>query len=143
MRKTLLPALFLLFAFACKQEDAGVKSRRVVGNPNGTSSLAVLMQDMTSYMKETKASLNKSRLPSPSPDFFRITDLEATPGMISDTLLFEELAVNWLIRLEALHSAPAGEERKAAFIELTDACLQCHQHHCQGPIPTIRELKNF
>lgn len=137
-----LGILLAISLLAC--EEATVSNgKRVKVNPNGSAPLAMLMQSMTQHMKQVKAQLQAEELPKPEDDFSQITQLPSTPGLVPDTSSFNQLALEWLEKLDALHLSPPGEPREKAYLETVDGCLQCHQSHCQGPIPMIQDLKKL
>ena len=110
-------------------------------NPNGDSELALLMRQMTDFMRQSLDSLQKEApVPKVPQDLQRLTTAEATEGMIQDRNHFNGFASLWLNEAKILDTAQSIHGQRAAYQSLQQSCLSCHSQYCQGPIPMIEGL---
>jgi hypothetical protein len=130
--------LLSLLALSCSGNSTAENPKKDI-NPNGSSELALLMRDITSYQKALKNDIQQEQLPPIPAEFYRITEVSYTPGIIADKALFDGYAQIWLQSLEELAVSPKTERAEKYEISL-NLCLACHQQHCQGPIPMIKGL---
>ncbi len=110
-------------------------------NPNGDSELALLMREMTDFMRQSLDSLQKESPVPKVPDKLQgLTTADATEGMIQDRNHFNGFASMWLSKAKTLDTAQSLASRREAYQSLQQSCLSCHSQYCQGPIPMIQGL---
>ncbi len=105
-------------------------------NPNGDSELALLMRKMEQHWKDTKKDLEAGKEITDIPDFSNL--FTATPT--DDQMTMDDLhgfAVSYLQQIKALEDA---EDQKAAYNNIINGCITCHDNSCSGPIPRIKKL---
>ncbi len=71
--------------------------------------------------------------------FYTIHTAEATSASDKDPM-YHAMADVFLERMEAVAREPLANQ-PAAFNEMIDACVSCHQVKCQGPIDRINKLR--
>ena len=143
--KNFLFILILLTIFAaCANEDthqsSNVKTDNATAplNPNGDSELALLMRKMEKHWKGTKKIIEEGKDIKDLPDFSNI--FTATPT--DESMTMDDLhgfAENYLQQIKALGNAK-GEAQKAAYNNIINGCIMCHENSCSGPIPRIKKL---
>ncbi len=133
----------MLFIAACANENTNQSNQQkntvAPLNPNGDSELALLMRKMEKHWKETKKNLEEGKPVEELPDFSNI--LTATPT--DESMAMDELhgfATSYLQSIKALGDAK-GEEQKAAYNNVINGCIMCHENSCSGPIPRIKKLQ--
>ncbi len=140
---------FFFIALACGNPSipsaslpSNEESKQTSGlNPNGDSELALLMRQMTDFMRQSLDSLQKeSPLPKVPDNLQGLTTAEATEGMIQDRNHFNGFASLWLNKSKTLDTAQSLFTRREAYHSLQQSCLSCHSQYCQGPIPMIQGL---
>lgn len=110
-------------------------------NPNGDSELALLMRQMTDFMRQSLDSLQKeSPVPKVPENLQHLTTADATEGMIQDRNHFNGFASMWLSKAKTLYTAQSLSTQREAYQSLQQSCLSCHSQYCQGPIPMIQGL---
>jgi cytochrome c553 len=74
------------------------------------------------------------------PEFFdKIHTAKTTePGQFDD--YFKEQAVLFLETQKAIYNQKDQASQKKSFNLMVDACIQCHEVKCQGPIDRIQKL---
>lgn len=54
--------------------------------------------------------------------------------------VFEGMAANYQVQLDAFLSAEDIDLAKSAYNNLVGTCISCHQSYCPGPVKTIKKL---
>lgn len=147
----LLSLLFLIL-FSCqnqsteKVEEIATEEKEPAPNKDPemyeASELASLMRTMLERNKELGQRIEAGEIPESFPDdFYAIHTAEATPGMLHDTVFFQNMASQYLVNMKKITEASTKQEAKVAYNDMIMTCAGCHQVYCQGPLPTIRKMK--
>ncbi|QBN18433.1 hypothetical protein [Flavobacterium nackdongense] len=102
------------------------------------SEMGALMEQMYVDNQRLKDRIIKGDTIGKFPQHFeRIHQAVMTDGKDRDAF-FEEQAQKFIIAQEQIYKDP--KNAKAHFNRGVDACIQCHQQKCGGPIPKIKKL---
>nr|WP_315148723.1 hypothetical protein [uncultured Flavobacterium sp.] len=102
------------------------------------SEMGALMEQMYVDNQRLKDRIIKGDTIGKFPQHFeRIHKAVMTDGKDRDAF-FEEQAQKFIIAQEQIYKDP--ENAKEHFNKGVDACVQCHQVKCGGPIPKIKKL---
>lgn len=108
-------------------------------NPNGSSELAAAMRDMVASLEMLRTEITAGEKPSPfNPDFRNLPDMEPTKGMIENPEVFAGLSKGFFVTWDSLYMPEANYKQQ--FNSLVNACVNCHESYCHGPIPRIQKL---
>ncbi|MBI1316523.1 hypothetical protein GC167_06645 [bacterium] len=133
-----------LLALGSLGSGCGTREARTAQNPPPRlyqmSELAKAMEDMYQANIAFRDALNQGFGVDSIPDFFyTIHTAKPTTGKETDAL-YHAMADVFIEKMEAVVRQPI-EMQPAAFNEMVDACVACHQQKCQGPIPRINKLR--
>jgi hypothetical protein len=102
------------------------------------SEMGALMEQMYLDNQRLKDRIIKGDTIGKFPQHFeRIHQAVMTDGKDRDAF-FEDQAQKFIIAQEQIYKDP--KNAKAHFNKGVDACIQCHQQKCGGPIPKIKKL---
>lgn len=138
-------SIFITFIciLACnsKEEPAPEKKLRMRAGDVPMSELASMMRDMQELSEKLKTRIANNEthdLPKLSFDLQEMKKAEATePSMKDDP--FNEFTDHFDRAFAEIYNNEVS--KKAAFNNMVDACLGCHQQFCSGPIKAIAKLK--
>lgn len=133
MKYTFFFISLLLLLFSCKEKenkDTDFKTR-----PH--SELAMLMLQMEQSHQDFKNQLEKGEKIQQLPMDYNLL-LTSKPTFASDVdSVFFHYAKNYIKTANELVKA---ENQKEKYNQLVDACIQCHENKCGGPIVRIKKL---
>ncbi|HSF87875.1 MAG TPA: hypothetical protein VLA46_00565 [Saprospiraceae bacterium] len=108
-------------------------------NPNGDSELALLMREMHTDGMKTKQQLLDGKTPDISVKYEKLFTAKATepakvatPEYTAYATIYETAVKNFLER--------RGNNQVEAYTTMVDACMNCHQQICPGPMVKIKKL---
>jgi hypothetical protein len=108
-------------------------------NPNGDSELALLMREMHTDGMKTKQQLLDGKTPDISVKYEKLFTAKATepakvatPEYTAYATIYETAVKNFLER--------RGNEQVDSYKTMVDACMNCHQQICPGPMVKIKKL---
>lgn len=102
------------------------------------SEMAALMEQMYVDNKRLKERIQKGDTIGQFPQhFLRIHEAVMTDESDNDAF-FKEQAAKFIKAQEMIYKDP--KNAKKHFNTGVDACIQCHQQKCGGPIPRIKKL---
>lgn len=127
-----------LLALACTGDDAGTANGNYT-NPNGSSELAVLMNDLYREAKTAKQKIARGHTPEWSVDAEKILTAAATEPEKAASSEYKAFAVSYLETVRMMKNASPAEA-PAHFKAMTTACMNCHNAICPGPTKRIRKL---
>lgn len=127
-----------LFALSCATDDANTASGNYT-NPNGSSELAVLMNDLFREAETAKQKIALGHTPEWSVDAEKILTAAATEPEKVASQEYKAFAVSYLESVRMLKNASPAEV-PAHFKAMTTACMNCHNAVCPGPTKRIRKL---
>jgi len=141
---TAVAAIFLAVASlgGCGSKKSGSEAKTAAEAPKmyRMSELALAMEEMyrsnAAFRDALKSGMGIDSIPKV---FYTIHSAQATTASDKDPM-YHAMADVFIERMEAITRVPAAEQ-PAAFNEMIDACVSCHQVKCQGPIDRINKLR--
>ena len=141
MKYVLLVALMLLLGCTQKEskpKTACVNSQAKTLKMYKMSEMSALMEQMYAENQQLKARIQKGEKIGAFPNhFLKIHQAVMTDSTENDAF-FKEQAQNFISAQEQIYQDPKKAE--AHFNAGVDACIQCHQVKCAGPIARIKKL---
>lgn len=150
--KQAITIVIIAFLAACSSEVAIKEEPKeavhesndsIVDALRSTSELAQLMRSIYVDMHDNKELLASGTMPSV--DWGRHVEIKkATPTDPDDSgVAFDAFADAYMFQLNAFSEA-SDSTRIMKYNNLVNACLNCHQQYCVGPMDIIRtlEIKN-
>ena len=108
-------------------------------NPNGDSELALLMRAMHEEGMRTKAQLLKGETPELTVDYHKLFSAKPTePAKVANPL-YAGFATSFEDAAKALGSE-FNADKVDSYKKFVDACMNCHQEICPGPMVKIRKM---
>ena len=102
------------------------------------SEMAALMEQMYVDNQRLKERITKGDTIGKFPNhFMKIHNAVMTDESEND-IFFKEQAAKFIKAQELIYEDP--KNAKKHFNTGVDACIQCHQQKCSGPIPRIKKL---
>jgi hypothetical protein len=147
MRYTSTIIIFVLsFVYACSSgeknnADAGPKKKAEVTNPNGMSELSQIMEDWYAALKMAGDSIKVGKIANNIPAFDENKPLTAEtsqPGMRKDN--FKPFLEQFFFNYNNLRKATDGYSQASEYNMTVNACINCHEHYCHGPLVRIKKL---
>lgn len=143
--KILGAALLLMLLFSCSTEkkEASITEKVKVTNPNGDSELALAMRKIFDQTEEIKKSLNEGALIIPDEYIENLrkfhTAKPTDPEVKVEQFFGFVKAID--IAAQELEKTNDFDTQKEQYSRVINACVQCHQEFCPGPIRRINKLK--
>ena len=138
LKFTTLALAAALLALACTGDEAGTADGNYT-NPNGSSELAVLMNDLYREAETAKQKIARGHTPEWSVDAEKILTAAATEPEKAASSEYKAFAVSYLETVRMMKNASPAEA-PAHFKAMTTACMNCHNAICPGPTKRIRKL---
>lgn len=145
MRNKVLLFCFLLTFFCCAKKESKAKEESCAKESKGKSFEMYQMSEMSTLMEQMY--IDNQRLKSRIMNgdtigkfpnhFLKIHNSVMTDSTENDEF-FKEQAKLFIKVQELIYQDP--KNAKQHFNEGVDACLQCHEVKCGGPIPKIKKL---
>jgi len=128
----LLTGIMLTMGTSCADKPKSL-------NPNGDSELALLMREMHTDGMKTKQQLLEGKTPDISVKYEKLFTAKATepakvatPEYTAYATIYETAVKNFLER--------RGNNQVEAYTTMVDACMNCHQQICPGPMVKIKRM---
>lgn len=148
MKKVIVVILVLLFlalsVISCQKKEEKVAEEKCDPKKEKKlemyqmSEMAALMEQMYVDNKRLKERIQKGDTIGQFPQhFLRIHEAVMTDESENDAF-FKEQAAKFIKAQEMIYKDP--KNAKEHFNTGVDACIQCHQQKCGGPIPRIKKL---
>jgi hypothetical protein len=144
--KTLLLVLFAAIStwVACTQPatvqqnaESNSDSSCTIMDPNNTKPMALAMRTMAGNADKAKQLiLQGERIDSTNWPMIRFSVVEPTDPSVLEPLFYE----NATLYYKAHNLLYSAEDQQAAYNAVIDACVNCHQSYCSGPLKKIRKL---
>lgn len=147
MRKLLLVVVILsLLSCQKKEEKKTVKSEdKECSSGKGKkmemyqmSEMAALMEQMYVDNQRLKERITKGDTIGQFPQHFLQIHKAVMTDESDNDVFFKEQAAKFIKAQELIYKDP--KNAKEHFNNGVDACIQCHQQKCGGPIPRIKKL---
>ncbi len=148
MKKVIVVILVLLFlalsVISCQKKESDAAAEKCAPKAEKKlemyqmSEMAALMEQMYVDNKRLKERIQKGDTIGQFPQhFLRIHGAVMTDESDNDAF-FKEQAAKFIKAQEMIYRDP--KNAKEHFNTGVDACIQCHQQKCGGPIPRIKKL---
>jgi hypothetical protein len=150
MKKFSILISLSVLILACQNKDAKVVQDKIEACSSDKSSkgkkfemyemseMAALMEQMYVDNQRLKERIKKGETIGAFPNhFLKIHEAVMTDESDNDAF-FKTQAKNFIKAQEQIYKDP--KNAKKHFNEGIDACIQCHQVKCGGPIPKIKKL---
>jgi cytochrome c553 len=136
MRTIVLFFLLITFSFCSKKEEKATEKKEDFVMYEA-SEMATLMEQMYVYNAQLKEKIENGETISATPGYFeKINKATFTKGKERDAFFNEHAQ----LFLETQNAVVKAEDKKATFNTMVDACVQCHEVKCGGPIERIKKL---
>ena len=146
--KKYLFLLGLIVTFSCaKKEEKAKQEACAVDSTKGTKSrfvmyqaseMAALMEQMYVDNQRLKERIKNGDTIGKFPNHFLQIHKAVMTDESDNDAFFKEQANVFIKAQELIYEDP--KNAKQHFNEGVDACVQCHQQKCGGPIPRIKKL---
>lgn len=136
--------LFFLFSCQPKHEQAGPKDgckkpeKRKKFELYEMSEMSLLMEQMYVDNQRLKVRIQKGDTIGKFPNHFLKIHQAAMTDDGENDVFFKKQAANFIRAQERIYKDPKNAQEH--FNNGVDACLNCHQVKCAGPIPRIKKL---
>ena len=143
--KYTLAALFSMLLFSCSSEkqESQKEGETIVTNPNGDSELALAMRKIFDQTEEIKQNLEGGSLVVPEDYINNLksfhTAIPTDPEVKVEQFFGFVKAID--LAAQELEKKPDFDSQKEQYTRVVNACIQCHQEFCPGPIRRINKLK--
>lgn len=137
MKLRTLTILLVLALAACAEYAPGVDARR---DPNGVSELALLMREMTSDMERLRARIHNGEHAASEASIDHLFSANATEPEKAASEAFKVFGESYLHVAHTLEHTPDSLQGKV-YDQLVQACANCHQTLCPGPLVRIEKLR--
>ena len=145
MQKISLVLLTVLICFSCKKsEDVSNCENKEIETADKKfemyemSEMALLMEQMYVDNERLKERIKNGDTIGQFPNHFLKIHAAVMTDEQENDAFFKEQATNFIQAQEMIYKDPINA--KAHFNKGIDACIQCHQVKCGGPIPRIKKL---
>jgi len=142
--KVILLLLFLTF-IACAKKESKVKDESCSKESKGKSFKMYEMSEMSTLMEQMyvdnqrlKTRIIKGDTIGKFPNHFLKIHSSVMTDSTENDEFFKEQAKLFIKAQELIYQDP--KNAKQHFNDGVDACLQCHEVKCGGPIPKIKKL---
>lgn len=127
-----------IFVLSCAADDSKTTAGNYT-NPNGSSELAVLMNDLYQEAETAKQKIALGHTPVWSVDAEKILTAAATEPEKAASPEYKAFAISYLESVRMLKNASPAEAPEH-FKVMATACMNCHNAMCPGPTKRIRKL---
>ncbi len=137
--------IFSMLLFSCQKKNENKVEEEKCTTDKGKklemyqmSEMATLMEQMYVDNQRLKERIQKGDSIGKFPQhFLKIHKAVMTDDSDNDEF-FKEQAAKFIKAQELIYNDPKNAKKN--FNEGVDACIQCHQEKCGGPIPRIKKL---
>ncbi len=139
-----LCSLFILI-YACNQhvdnneKNNDNKNTEVIKDPNNPKPMALMMRALAKNCDSMKVKLNRGEsvdsLTFPIMPFW---SAEPTDSSVLEPLFFDNAKQFQMAYTKLMQSQKSQKEN---YTTLINACINCHNSYCSGPLKKIRKLK--
>lgn len=137
MFKFLITATLISFIIwtACNSDEY----KRKMINPNGDSELAILMRDMFDEGMLVKQSVINGADPEMKLPYHHINTATPTEAGKNASIEYQLFAKAYEASVERFKNS-SDADRPAAYQNMVDNCMNCHNSICPGPMVRIRKM---
>lgn len=148
----ILLALFVIVSVNCSNNEAENEAQSAVTKdtlkakldpkrfPNEMSELALLMRNLIDDLKASKQIVSEGKKPNIDwmEKYGDLLNAKPTEEKNSGPV-FHGFGAKFLQDLEDFQNADTTNQVEV-YNGMIQSCIDCHQQHCQGPIPAIKKL---
>jgi len=133
-----------LLLFSCQKKEEKIKEKQCSTDKGKKlemyqmSEMAVLMEQMYVDNQRLKERIQKGDTIGRFPQHFLKIHKAVMTDESDNDAFFKEQAAKFIKAQELIYKDP--KNAKEHFNTGVDACIQCHQQKCGGPIPRIKKL---
>jgi hypothetical protein len=135
---TALALVVAILALSCAADSDKAPAGNFT-NPNGTSELAILMNDLYIEAENAKQQIARGEMPELKLDAEKILTAAATEPDKVASLEYKAFAGSYIETVKMLKNASPDQVAEHYKIMAT-ACMNCHKALCPGPTKRIRKL---
>ena len=134
--KRLLVFFFLLMLFSCGKEKAS--SKKAFKAPE-TSELSLLMRQLNENMLSLKESIEHDSPIDFNGEWSQIKNAQSSDPPKIESMEYQLMAESFLNSIDQYNEASADFKHEK-YTQMVNACTQCHQALCPGPLVVINKL---
>lgn len=144
MKKILVVLFAAVFCFSCKKSDAASCDKKETSDSTKKfdmyemSEMALLMEQMYKDNEKLKERIQKGDTIGEFPNHFLKIHASVMTDEQENDAFFKAQAANFIQSQKLIYEDP--KNAKQHFNAGIDACVQCHEVKCGGPIPRIKKL---
>lgn len=144
---TVILASLAISAFSCQKKEEAAKvpvAEKPAGKPKKEfkmyemSEMAALMEQMYVDNQRLKERIKTGDTIGTFPQHILKIHSSAMTDPSENDAFFKEQAAKFIKAQELIYKDQANAKKH--FNDAVDACVQCHQGKCEGPIPRIKKL---
>jgi RNase P subunit RPR2 len=139
LKITSLSAILAILALSCAT-DSEKNTDGNFTNPNGTSELAILMNDLYIEAENAKQQIARGEMPELTLDAEKILTAAATEPDKVASPEYKAFAHAYIESVKLLKNASRRSEAAEHYKIMAAACMNCHKAICPGPTKRIRKL---
>lgn len=140
MKQFLLILLLFSILISCKKDvnSTEKKTEEKKFTMYEMSEMAALMEQMYVDNQRLKERITKGDIIGKFPSHFMKIHKAVMTDESENDAFFKDQAAKFILAQERIYQDP--KNAKEHFNAGVDACIQCHQQKCSGPIPRIKKL---
>ena len=138
LKITAFATLIAVFVLACSTVSENAATGNYV-NPNGSSDLAVLMNDLYKEAELAKQEIARGKKPKLKADARKILTAAATEPEKVASPEYKAFAGSYIESVKMFKKASPAQASEQ-FKLMAAACMNCHNALCPGPTKRIRKL---
>ena len=144
MKKLLVIVFTAVFCFSCKKNETASNDKRESSatakefDMYEMSEMASLMEQMYKDNEKLKVRIQKGDTIGKFPNHFMKIHAAVMTDEQENDAFFKAQAANFINAQKLIYEDP--KNAKEHFNAGIDACVQCHEVKCGGPIPRIKKL---
>ena len=144
MKKLLVILFAAAFCFSCKKSDKESCDKKETTDSSKKfdmyemSEMALLMEQMYKDNENLKERIQKGDTIGKFPNHFLKIHASVMTDEQENDAFFKAQAANFINSQKLIYEDP--KNAKQHFNAGIDACVQCHEVKCGGPIPRIKKL---
>ncbi len=122
--------------FSCSSEQK--ESKQSTNFPNKDSELALLMRELVANTEQIKAQIINNEEIEFFLKFEELHTSNPTDANVRDDGRFTSFADNYIYSVKELINS--NEDKTGLYNNMIQACVNCHQQICPGPVKRIKKL---
>jgi len=144
MGYTKISFFFILVFIACTSVEKKEEQAPKITNPNGMSGMSLLMEEwynlMTSYERDLRAHATITKFINLNEDKVRTAEMSKPKQYIREEQAFNAFTSGFFYNYHEIGEGKTFQDQVNAFNSTVNACINCHEQYCHGPIVRIQKL---